>query len=300
MRHWMFLPLLLALCPLLFADEARLTPSTSADTIDIIYPRPSRDEDLETWYPLILLKKALSHSQLDYSLRHTNNVMVQSRALKELAIGKNLTVTWTMTNQEREQDLLPVRVPIYKGLYGWRLLLTQAQRIEELQGYKNPERFSKLVYLQGHDWPDTEVLKENGFTVSTAVSYEALFNMLLKSRGDVFPRSIIEINWELDHRSDKDEFAVVPHIALHYPSAMYFFFNKKDKDLAKAVEQGLMLMHENGEFTQLFEQFFANEIAKAKLTEKHIIKLENTQLPSLTPLNNSQLWFSPYAAANKS
>lgn len=297
MKLWMLIPLLLCLNTTASAAETPLFTQASSNAIEIIYPRPSRGEDLEKWYPLILLKSALDHSELRYWLRPTSTVMVQSRAIKELTHGDGISVTWTMTDKTREDELLPVRIPIYKGLYGWRLLLTTPTKATIYQKYTHTERFKKLIYLQGHDWPDSEILQDNGFNVTTAVSYEALFKMLLKGRGDVFPRSIIEVNWELNHRSDRNEFAVINNTALYYPTAMYFFFNKQDHTLAKAVEKGLMAMHHNGEFERLFNRFFAKEIARASLNNKQIIKLTNQQLPRLTPLDTSMFWFDPNETA---
>lgn len=293
MKLWLLIPLLLCLHHFAIAEESPLFSQASINAREIIYPRPSRGEDLEKWYPLILLKSALDHSKLRYWLRPTSSVMVQSRAIKELTHGDVITVTWTMTDKTREDELLPVRIPIYKGLYGWRLLLTTQKKAEIYQTYNNVERFKKLIYLQGHDWPDSEILQDNDFNVTTAVSYEALFQMLLKGRGDVFPRSIIEVDWELSHRDDRNEFAVINHTALYYPTAMYFFFNKQDHTLAKAVEKGLMAMHHNGEFERLFNRFFAKAIARADLNNKQIIELTNQQLPKLTPLDTTLFWFRP-------
>ena len=42
----------------------------------------------------------------------------QNRVLKEIEKG-TIDVSWTMTNKEREERLLPIRVPLFKGLFGW-------------------------------------------------------------------------------------------------------------------------------------------------------------------------------------
>lgn len=261
-------------------------------TLNIIYPKPEREHELDNWYPLALLKLALEHSGQAYTLQSSIK-MVQSRSLKELEQGELVNVVWSMTSIEREAVFKPIRIPIYKGLYGWRLLLTTKDKLPLFEPLKTPTQLKKLYFVQGHDWPDTEILKDNDFQVSTSTSYESLFNMLIKGRGDAFPRSILEVDWELSQLAKTHEITVVPNVVFSYPAAIYFFVNSQRDDLHNAIETGLEKIHSNGQFNKLFDHYFAQTIANAKLADKKIIKLENKHLPKLTPVNNSSLWFTP-------
>ncbi len=263
-----------------------------APTLNIIYPKPERNHELENWYPLALLKLALAHSGQAYTLQSSIK-MVQSRSLKELEQGELVNVVWSMTSVEREAIFKPIRVPIYKGLYGWRLLLTTKDKLHLFEPLKTPTQLKKLHFLQGHDWPDTQILKDNDFQVSTSTSYESLFSMLVKGRGDAFPRSILEVDWELEQLADTHTITTVPNVVLTYPAAIYFFVNSKRDDLHHAIQTGLEEIHRNGQFNKLFSRYFAQTIANAKLAEKEIIKLENKHLPPLTPVDNRTLWFTP-------
>lgn len=260
--------------------------------LDVYYPKPERDYEKESWYPLVLLKFALEHSGYEHTLQESVN-MVQSRSLKELVEGQLVNVAWSMTSIERESDLLPVRIPIYKGLYGLRLLLTTKDKLIKFANISDVAELSELDFIQGHDWPDTTVLTDNGFEVSTSTSYEALFSMLHKGRGDAFPRSILETGWELKQLEADTDITVVPNIAIKYPAAIYYFVNPSRPDIHKAISIGLKRMHENGKFDELFNRYFTEAIINANLNQKTIIPLTNSHMSALTPLDNSKLWFDP-------
>lgn len=258
----------------------------------IVYPKPERVQKLENWYPLVLLKLALENSGRTHTLESSIK-MVQSRSLKELEHSQLVNVAWSMTSIERERIFKPVRIPLYKGLYGWRLLLTTQKKLPIFANIKNAVALNKIDFIQGHDWPDTDILRDNSFSVSTSTRYDALYSMLLKGRGDAFPRSILEVEWELQQLGPETDVRVVPNIALVYPAAIYYFVNSKRPDIHQAIQSGLEKMHDNGEFDRLFQRYFAQTIKNAKLSEKTLIRLKNSHMSKLTPLDNKQLWFDP-------
>ncbi|MFY8328512.1 substrate-binding periplasmic protein [Pseudoalteromonas sp. ZZD1] len=260
--------------------------------LKVIYPKPEREHESDNWYPLVLLKFALEHSGRAHTLESSVK-MVQSRSLKELEQGDLVNIAWSMTSIERERTFNPVRIPIYKGLYGLRLLLTTQDKLSKFQTIKDLQSLNKIDFIQGHDWPDTDIISDNNLTVSTSTTYDALFNMLIKGRGDAFPRSILEVDWELQQLGQQTNIQVVPNIALSYPAAVYYFVNSKRPDIHQAIQLGLEKMHENGEFDRLFTHYFSQAIANAKLHEKTIIHLKNNHMSKLTPLENKQLWFNP-------
>lgn len=75
-----------------------------------------------------------------------------------------IDVLWSMTTQEREAQLLPIRIPIDKGLLGWRIPLLRANRANLLAGATTLAGLHLWSAGQGHDWPDAEILKSNGLT----------------------------------------------------------------------------------------------------------------------------------------
>jgi hypothetical protein len=258
----------------------------------IVYPRADRADDRRDDYPVELLTLALQKSGKPYALRASPVFMLQVRAISELERGQTVDVIWTMTSAERERTLLPVRIPIDRGLLGWRLLLVREQALPKFAGLASPEQLKQLVGGQGFDWPDTTILKSAGYTIDESVRYEDLFTKLAGGRVDYFPRSVQEIWGELEtHRSAG--FAVEPNLVLHYPAAMYFFVNPQKAPLAADIQKGLEQALADGSFEALFQRHFGAVLKRAELGKRQVVTLANPLLPPETPLANKRLWFQP-------
>ena len=159
-------------------------------------------------------------------MKHTNVKMLQGRALYELMQNEFVDIIWSMTSIEREKKLTPIRIPLYKGLIGSRLLLINTKDKSKFRDIHSKKDLLQFYAGQGHDWPDTYILKNNDLPVVTSANYEGLFGMLLLDRFDYFPRSIIEI-WDEAQAHISDEIIVEPNLIIQYPTASYFFVNKK-------------------------------------------------------------------------
>lgn len=266
--------------------------TAEANTVEprvVVYGSPLISaEQTAQMYPFKLLTAALKASGGNYQLKPANLDMVQSRVLKEIELG-NVDVYWSMTSIEREKQLLPVRIPLDKGLNGWRLLLLAADQADIAEGVDSLKGLRRLSFLQGHDWPDTQILRFNQLKVLTAPHPEQLFDMLARHRASAFPRSVIEI--EQEQQKARERFVVEPELVMHYPSAVYFFFNKTEKQLAADVERGLQMLRKNGQFELLFQQRYGDAIKKARLAQRRVIELKNPLLPPETPLSDSSLWY---------
>lgn len=259
----------------------------------LTYPQAGSAGDTRDAYPLKLLKLALEKADVasTYSLTVSQTPMPQGRALTELAQGGGVRVVWSMTSIRREAELLPIRIPIFKGLIGWRLALVRADHAQALAGVHDLAALRQFVAGQGHDWPDTEILRGNGIQVMDVSLYDSLFGMLALGRFDYFPRSIHEI-WAEEELHRKDGIVIDQHLLIRYPSAFYFFVNKKDLALAEAIRTGLERAIADGSFDKLFCLQFAQKIAQARLAQRTTIELSNPILPPQTPLARKELWFS--------
>lgn len=243
-------------------------------------------------YPIELLKLALAKSGQDYRATPSKYNLPQFRTLRHLQMGKGIDVVWTLSSPEREQALLPIRIPIDRGLIGWRLLLISKNDEQAFAHLQNIEQLKSLRAGQGHDWPDYPILRDNGFNVSGSASYEGLFQMLMRGRIRYFPRSLTEIQPELDSHPEMN-LTIAPKWVLYYPAPLYFFVRKDNVQLATAIEQGLEIAIRDGSMRTLFTQHFAAEIASAQLHERTIVPVNNPLLTAETPLARWDLWFSP-------
>ena len=267
-----------------------LLGSVAARTV--VYPRAETDADDRDRYPVQLLQLALKKAHASYDLKPHPVFMLQVRAMREVEQQSGLDIVWTMTSAERERALLPIRVPIDRGLLGWRLLLVQPARLPEFASTTTLAQLQALRGGQGADWPDTTILRAAGLQVDESVRYGDLFQKLAAGRIDYFPRSVQEIWGELDvHRGEG--FVIEPTLALHYPTAMYFFVNKQRTELAADIRKGLDIALRDGSFQALFMQNFGEIIKRSQLEKRRVFEMGNPLLPPATPLADARLWYRP-------
>lgn len=266
-----------------------LTAEIPAKTI--VYARPIQDGDSSQLYQVRLLAAALNKMGIRHQLVASEVPMVQGRSLRTVAEKHGIDVFWSVTTTEREQLLTPVRFPIDKGLYGWRILLLSPQQSQSAAPLLHLRDLKKLLLTQGHDWPDAEILRFNKLKVVPSNQYSSMFEMVASSRVDAFPRSVLEI-WR-EQSEARLQLPVESSLVLHHPTALYYFFSHEQQELAHQVEQGLELMLQSGEFEAMFMQEFGNAIARSKLAERHVIQLRNPLLPAATPLDRTELWYKP-------
>jgi len=282
-RHWLFGLLLVSLpTPPLLAD----------DSGSLRYPRRADGDEFRSVYALAQLQLALDKAGSALRLEPSHYSMEQERALVNLERNAHLDVAWSMTSVKREQRLLPVRIPLDKGLFGWRIALLPKDRAQLLKDVHNLADLRQFSAGQGHDWPDSAILRSHGLPVKVSSSYGSLFRMLQAQRFDYFPRSVIEIWDELEHPRGR-HLVADSHLLLHYPTALYFFFSRQRPDLAETVRQGMEKAIADGSFEQLFQQHFAASLQRAQLEQRQVIELRNPLLPRATPLQRHELWFSP-------
>lgn len=268
-----------------------MSAAVVADPLIVRYPKPETDFDRRTDYPLRLLQLAFDKAGVDVSLIPSQQTMPQGRALVQLENGTDVDVVWSMTSREREAKLQPIRVPIYKGLIGWRIFLVHEQNLPRFAGPHSLDQLRDYILVQGHDWPDTDILRSNGFRVFGTPSYDAIFSMVAQRRVDLFPRSIVEIWAEAETHRNKG-IVVEPTKLLTYPTAFYYFVNPGDTALATTLETGLRNALADGSYDDLFYEYHAELIERAKLMSRQRYRLDNPLLPALTPLDEDAMWFS--------
>lgn len=261
-------------------------------SVTLRYPSLATSNDPQQNYMRALLKLACRKAGKRCQLKPAGS-MVQSRAILQLqkTDGK-IDLLWTMTSRERERQLRPVRIPLYKGLSGWRVALLGKGRGRLLANVQTLKGLKNYSAGQGHDWPDVNILRAAGLNVETSSDYEPLFSMLNEKRFDYFPRSVVEINNE-HHAHQLYYISIDPHILIHYPTAFYFFVAPDNKKLARLLETGLERAIADGSFDRLFRHHHAATLKKLQLDKRKVIHLPNPLLPERTPLHRKALWYKP-------
>ncbi|WP_432454941.1 hypothetical protein ACRRS0_05640 [Agarivorans sp. QJM3NY_29] len=255
------------------------------------YPAPEAERDHRGDYFVDVLQLALANTQTSHGpfiVRSSPTKMFQERSIQQLKANKTVDVIWTMSSREREAELLPIRIPLLKGLLGQRLLMIRREDLARFEKIDNLSQLASLLAGQGHGWPDSQILAYNKLPVVEGATYQGLFGMLARRRFDYFPRGVSEIDSELQTYSEFN-FVVEPRLLLSYRAPIYFFVNSGNRQLAERIEQGLLLAIDNGDFERLFTSYGYDKFAE-RLNERRVLKLDNPFLHPKTLAEDSPLW----------
>jgi hypothetical protein len=204
-----------------------------------------------------------------------------------------LNVVWASTSTDMENSFLPIRIPLRKGLLGYRIALIAREKQALIDQVHTVEDLKKLTIGQGLDWSDAKVYEAHGIKVMTG-KYENLFRMTSLMRFDMFPRGIGEVFTEFELYSKTiPKLAIEDKLLIFYPWPFYFFFNKNDAALEKRIDAGLHIMLKDGSFDEIFMKYNRAAIERANVKGRRVIRLRNDLLPKETPLNDAALWFDP-------
>lgn len=215
-----------------------------------------------------------------YKLGSYGSPVTQARGMALLA-GNEVDVAFLATNQEREKKYLPIRIPILRGILGYRVFLIHEDSKEHFAGVTDFEELIQNFRAGfGSHWADYEILKANRINVVAVATYENLFKMLMKKRFDFFPRGISEAWDEVKSKNTKYPALMVEEkLALYYPFPIYFFVNKTNRQLADTIEKGLKIALEDGSFKEVFLKYHQAVIGRANFGNRRLFKLKNPTLP---------------------
>lgn len=241
-------------------------------------------------YILTLLNAVSEDQGWSYQWSPHSSPMSQQRMQHTMLQGDNsLHLAWMMTNQERENKMLAVPIPLFMGLIGMRVPLLPLGSLA-VEANWSEDHWKTLRAGQLADWPDTDILKANGFPVMTASVYRSLFLMLDAGRFDYFPRSVIEIEQEMKANQALN-IGISQHWLLYYPAPFYFFVSPSEPELAEQLHQGLLNLHNSGRFLEIFLHYYGERIERLNISTRHVLRLNNPLLPDTAPLQHPMFWW---------
>lgn len=261
------------------------------EPVTVLFPRvttPTLYQEQANYY-FEIFKLALLKADIDYEIKIVDiPTMPQSRSLSNIEQSV-YDIHWMTTSTEREQKLNPIRIPLLKGLLGLRIALINSKNPNTLGSIDTLDELKKLYIGQGHDWMDTDILRQQGFNIIPSSNTKTLFDLLKRGRIDYFPRSITEVWFEQTFFSD-ERVVVDEMIAIYYPLATYFFVRNDEHVLHQQITLGLNRALEDGSFNQVFNSYFEKYLEKAQLSKRKLYFLKNPFLPEKTPIEDERLW----------
>ena len=154
---------------------ATSVPAVAADVpLRVVYPRPDAG-DGRYQHGIILLQAVLEKSGAAFDLHPSKQVLAdyQNRFLAMLEQGTGeVTVAIAATSISREQRLRAIRIPIDKGLIGWRLALVPTDRSQTLSHIRSIDDLRRLTAGQGLGWADTGIMEANRLPVAVGDDYD--------------------------------------------------------------------------------------------------------------------------------
>lgn len=249
-----------------------------AEPIKVTIPPTERINGGGIYYFSRLLELALAKTEAShgpYEIHFAPTDVSIERDLSDLKQGVNVNVVWTTTNNKREKELLPVRISLIRELNNYRIFLIREGEQARFDQVKSVDDLRKLRAGLGAQWPDLEVMRNNGFPVITSPTHQSLFKMLAVKRFDYFPRGLYEI-WNEQELHKGEGLTIEQHLMIYYEAPFYFFLNKKDTALAERIELGLKLAIADGSFDALLESVpsFKRGLAEQKAGNRKLFVLD--------------------------
>jgi hypothetical protein len=258
--------------------------------------------DLRGQYMDTLLIRALRISQEKYgpfTIVRLKADYPSHGVLQLLEKGDLINVSVAMTSDEWEKKAIPVRIPLRRGIFKYRLLMVHKDNLEKFKNITNLEQLKKLPVGLKRGWTIRSILETLDFNIVDVDSYDLIFEMLHEKHFAYTIRGIHEIYEE--HKLRKrffDDLVVEPTILLHLPAPSYFFVSPQFPKIAERLEFGLETMVASGELQQLFEETFSKYIDILDLKNRRVIDVDNPLLPEKTPIDRKELWFDFNLADN--
>jgi len=287
----------LTLAFLIPSHACQKTPDS--DIPVLVFP-PKYDSALpEQDYVFQLIQLVLKESSDKFGpceARLLDHKLPLKRIIANLQNNHLIDVASLTVSHKRDKKLLPISIPISKGLMGYRLLMIHNDDVETFSRVTKLADLGKHLAGQGVGWADVKILESNHLPVLTTGSIKNLIDMLSHQRFDYFPRGSLQITTEIKAYQDKPVM-VEPNIVLRYPSMTALYVNKHNLALAQRLEYGLKKAFEQGSFDKFFNSHPSSvqALLNLNLANRIVLKMCNPILPDWVPIEKNEYWLEPWS-----
>lgn len=280
----LFIVLLIVVSGKTFAQTAQSTDKP----ITIVHSGTHSDED----YVLQLLSAALKKAGDQYQPKELGYFPPRGRDFVLMEQKQGIDILWGSAREDREARFRTIRIPLFKGLIGWRIPLLHQQSSGLFAATHSIDDLKKFRPGQHFRWTDTRILKHNGINVFEVNNHSSLMGMLINNKFDYYPRAIFEVTPEYEEYKSQGV-VIDSNIIIVYPTAFYFYVHKDNHALAANLTQGLESLIASGEMDQLFYSHFGGVLKNLAIHKRKLLRLENPFLPREAPLKRKELWLDP-------
>lgn len=177
------------------------------------------------------------------------DLLSQARKVEEVRKG-TIDLLYAGTSQELESTLLPIRFPIMRGLSGRRVFIIHEDNQHQFDMVKSVDDLRQYEAIQGLGWADIQILEAAGLKTHSA-KYDNIFLMINEKRPYYFPRGVTEVYAEVFTRQEALPHLVVENnLVLAYPTAVFFFVNRANTELANLLTTGFLNAYQDGSYEE--------------------------------------------------
>ncbi|MER2493596.1 hypothetical protein [Catenovulum sediminis] len=284
---------------IIFACMLIISSMASANTTYTL--QASFDGDTKDSYEYQVLKLALDKTIDDYGsyqLDITATAVPPSRYIVEA--NANSHTNFIFVNSVSEDALTQLsyaKFPVLLGIVGYRVPLVSSSL--KSRGYRisNRQELMNFSMIQGKGWLDTDILKDNGFTVYSGKFVEGLFHMVANERGDFFPIGASQISSALENFSHVDGLAIDDQVMLYYPLPRFFFMGASHQAKIKRIEYGLIKAYQDKSLQILWNKHFKQALDAINISDRKLFKFRNNYINGVDTSYEKYV-FDPFAQDN--
>lgn len=273
----------------------------AVDTISYVRAASASDIDAHAAFGWEVLAAVLERTRAthgDYSLTVSPDPEQALRFRHETRSADVQVNTVILTiSPEWNDTLLPVRIPLMRGLLGYRLLLVHRADLDKFRSIETLGGLRQVTFGSVQHWVDTTILQEAGLPVVIGTNYDGLVKMMRAHRFETMTFGVHEIEAEMAviEKDPANDIVVEPHLLLHYFLPVYLWFSKDQEGQRRAerVKAGLTGMVADGSLEKLFNARFGSVIARYDLARRTVIELPDPVVGPEDPIGDSRLWYRP-------
>lgn len=239
-----------------------------------------------------LLKLVLSKTETRVCLVEINQILTDGRKTRRVAKGE-LSLKWASVSKKVNDALLPVQIPIFKGLMGYRIFVIRKGEHDRFSKVNTVENLKAFRAGTGKSWGDRFVLEKAGLPVITSTRGRFLWGMLISKRFDYLPLGLHE-PWD-DISRYPEELSVEQTLMVSYPMALYFYVKKDNDTLFTLISEGMEAAIKDGSYDKnLYQSKIMVDAAKyTQINQRRIITIANPFMPLDTPYHRKEYWIEP-------
>ena len=234
-------------------------------------------------YSYELLKLALEKTRNkygDFTLIKTENIPNKRRfaILQQNALPNLVVMRGYQQKYDKSGELTYINFPIDFGLLGWRICFVSPQSKAKIEAVKSLDELRRYSIVQGIDWTDNTILRENGFRVIELDGYQSLFKFVASGRADLFCRGVNELPGEFKAQKGIGNLRYNDSFVLTYKMPFFYYLNNASTLAKQRIQEGLLMGYQDGSVMHLWHNFFDTSIQFANIQNRRAFNLTNSAI----------------------